>query len=414
MVDVAIIGAGPAGYVAGIRASQLGLNACIIEKEKAGGVCLNVGCIPSKSFIHQAGIFASQKALKQMGIRLDDSGFDFNKVIANSRSAVKTLVNGSAVKTLVNGVERLLRKNKVKLITGTAKIAAKNAIVVDDGTELYAKNIVIATGSRPTQLPGFEFDEKQILSSNGMLKLQKLPENLLILGAGAIGCEFAYIMNCFGVEVLLVEMAEHILPFEDPDTVRVLAKTFADNGIKILTEARAISIEKTSKSVTVTVEEKAGSRKKLKAEMALCVFGRTPNTDNIGLENIGIKTERGYIPIGDYYQTKAKGVFAVGDIITTPQLAHVASKEAEIAIEYIAGHRSIPEIDPDTIVSAVYCEPEIAGFGLQEKEAQDNKIPYKKTVIPFVGVGKAIAIGKTAGLVKILSDPRINEIFDSL
>jgi dihydrolipoamide dehydrogenase len=401
MVDVAIIGAGPAGYVAGIRASQLGLNACIIEKEKVGGVCLNVGCIPSKSFIHQAGIFASQKALKQMGIRLDDSGFDFNKVIANSRSAVKTLVNG---------VERLLRKNKVKLIRGTAKIAAKNAIVTDDGTEVYAKNIVIATGSRPTQLPGFEFDEKQILSSNSMLKIQKLPKNLLILGAGAIGCEFAYIMNSFGVEVQLVEMADQILPFEDPDNVRVLAKTFADSGIQILTEARAISIEKNPKSAAVTVEAKGGSRKKLKAEMALCVFGRTPNTENIGLENIGIKTEMGYIPIGDYYQTKAKGVFAVGDIITTPQLAHVASKEAEIAIEYIAGRRSLPKIDPDTIVSAVYCDPEIAGFGLQEKEAKDNKIPYKKTLIPFVGVGKAIVIGKTAGLVKILSDPRINEI----
>jgi dihydrolipoamide dehydrogenase len=401
MYDVAIIGAGPAGYVAGIRASQLGLKACIIEKENVGGVCLNVGCIPSKSFIHQAGIFASQKALQQMGIRLDDGGFDFNKVVAISRSAVKTLVNG---------VERLLRKNKIKLIRGTAKIAAKNAIVIDDGTEVYAKNIVIATGSRPTQLPGFEFDEKQILSSNGMLKIQKLPENLLILGAGAIGCEFAYIMNSFGVDVQLVEMAEHILPFEDPDTVRVLAKTFADSGIKILTEARAISIGKSSKSVTVIVQGKGGSRRKLKAEMALCVFGRTPNTDNIGLENIGIKTEMGFIPIGDYYRTKAKDVFAVGDIIATPQLAHVASKEAEIAIEHIAGHRTLPKIDHDTIVSAVYCEPEIAGFGLQEKKAKDNKIPYKKTVIPFVGVGKAIAIGKTAGLVKILSDPRINEI----
>ena len=186
MYDVAIIGAGPAGYVAGIRASQLGLNACIIEKDKVGGVCLNVGCIPSKSFIQQAGIFASQKALQQMGIRLNGGRFDFNKVVANSKSAVKTLVNG---------VEHLLRKNNIKLIRGVAKIASKNAIVIDDGTEVFAKNILVATGSRPTRLPGFEFDEKQVLSSNGILKLQKLPKNLLILGAGAIGCEFAYIMN---------------------------------------------------------------------------------------------------------------------------------------------------------------------------------------------------------------------------
>ncbi len=401
MYDVAIIGAGPAGYVAGIRASQLGLNACIIEKDKVGGVCLNVGCIPSKSYIHQAGIFASQNTLSQLGIRLDNSGFDFGKVVSNSRSAVTRLVKG---------VEHLLKKNKVELIRGHAQIASKNSILIDDGKEVNAKHILIATGSRPTKPADIEFDEKQILSSDGILKIRKLPKNLLILGAGPIGCEFAYIMNCFGVDVHLVEMAQQILPLEDADTVRVLTKSFAESGIKILTKTRVISIQKNPRSVTVTVEENGGSRKKLKSEMALCVFGRTPNTDGIGLENIGVKTEMGLIPIREYYQTTIDNIFAVGDIVGTPQLAHVASKEAEIAIEHIAGQETAPGIDPETIVSAVYCEPEVASFGLQEKTAKEKQIDCRKTIVPFVAAGKSITIGKTEGLVKIISDPRTLEI----
>jgi len=401
MYDVAIIGAGPAGYVAGIRASQLGLKACIIEKNKVGGVRLNVGCIPSKSFIHQAGIFASQNTLSQMGIRLDNSGFDFGKVVSNSRSAVNRLVKG---------VEHLLKKNNVEVIRGHAQIASERAIRIDDGKEVNAKHILIATGSRPSRPADIEFDEKRILSSDGILQIRKLPKSLLIMGAGPIGCEFAYIMNSFGVDVHLVEMAPQILPFEDADTVRVLTESFTERGINILTGTRMISIQKSPRTVTVTVEENGGSRKELKSDMALCVIGRTPNTDRIGLEEIGIQTEMGLIPVREYYQTQIENIFAVGDIIATPQLAHVASKEAEIAIEHIAGRETAPGIDPATIVSAVYCEPEVAGFGLQEKTAKEKQIAYNKTIVPFVAAGKAITIGKTERLVKIISDPRTLEI----
>lgn len=399
--DVAIIGAGPGGYVAGIRAAQLGLRACVIEKDKPGGVCLNWGCIPSKNLIHQAALFSSTKELAAMGVRVDVSGLDYGKVNKKSRQAAQRLVKG---------VQYLLKKNKVPLITGTAKISGKNKITLDDGSDIMAENILIATGSRPFTLPGFECDETQVLSSTGILSMTELPRSLVILGGGAIGCEFAYIMNAFGVTVTLVEMVDHLLPFEDEETVKVLAQLFKKKGIDIMTNTRAVSLKKLTDRVVIGVAGKDGNEKSIEAEKALCVFGRTPNTDQLGLESIGLETEKGYIPVGDYCQTRIPGVYAIGDVVNTPLLAHVAAKEGEMAVCHMAGHDTEARIDPHEIPSAIYTEPQIASFGLRESQAREQNIAFKKSIFPYRGVGKAVAIGKPDGLVKVLYHPDTREI----
>ena len=399
--DVIILGAGPGGYAAGIRAARLGLKACVIEKAALGGVCLNWGCIPTKNLIHQAGIFHSRLELEEMGCAVDQERFDYEYVYNQSRKAVRTLVTG---------VEHLLKKNGVEHIRATAKIVFESRVALDDTAEITGKNIIIATGSRPLQIEGFEFDQEQVLSSTGILSLKKLPESLIILGAGPIGCEFAYIMNRFGVQVHLVEMERHILPGEDARVAAVLERSFKESGIEVTVGARANTLEKESGRVTVLLTGKKGGTRRIEAQKALCVFGRTPNTDEIGLENIGLDTEKGFIPVGDYYRTGIEGVYAVGDVVKTPLLAHVASREAEIAVEYIAGLRPQPRIDPDTIPSAVYCEPQVASFGLREEVAKEKSIPYKKVMFPYRGIGKAVAIGRTEGMIKTLHDPETRKI----
>lgn len=401
MYDVIIIGAGPGGYVAAIRAAQLGLKTCVIEKENPGGVCLNVGCIPSKNLISQADTFLSLPALKKLGLKIDKTGFDYSRVQKNSKGAVRRLVKG---------VEFLLQKNKVDMLKGTATLASKNSVKLDDGTEVQGKHIIVATGSRPMEVPGFEFDEKVVLSSTGILSMTSLPKSLIILGGGAIGCEFAYVMTAFGVEVTIIEMMDHLLPFEDEETVAVLEGAFKKMKIKVLTSTRAVGLKKSTGNVEITIKGQDGKEQTLKADKALCVFGRRPNTERIGLENVGIETEKGYIPVGDYGQTKIQTVFAIGDVVSTPLLAHVASREGEIAVEYIAGQKPDPRISLDEIPSAIYCEPQVASFGLNEQQAKSKGVAYNKATFPYQGVGKAVAVGKTQGLVKILTDPESDEI----
>ncbi len=398
--DLVVIGAGPGGYVAAIRASQLGLNTCIIEKDKPGGVCLNWGCIPSKNLIKQAGVYAQRTELKEIGVKIDDSGLDYATVQKKSRQVAEKLNKG---------VEFLLKKNKVTLIQGTGKITGKNSVALEDGTEIHTKHILVATGSRPLEIPGFEADEKQVLSSNGILAMTQLPKSLVILGAGAIGCEFAYIMNAFGVKVTLIEMADHILPFEDKETVSVLEKSFQRKGIVINTGTKALSIKKQAHSVRITTE-KEGTTMTVDAEKTLCVFGRRPNTENIGLETLGIKLSKGYVDVGPYNQTNVSGVYAIGDIVNTPLLAHVASKEGEMAVEHMAGKTGKNGLDLNLIPSAIYCEPQIASFGLNEARAKAQNIPYQKVTFPYQGIGKAVAVGHTEGLVKVLYSPDIKEI----
>jgi len=399
--DVLIIGSGPGGYVAGIRAAQLGLKAAVIERDKVGGVCLNIGCIPSKALIHQAELVRSLPALREMGVAVDTSSLDYKKVFDKSRKAADALSKG---------VQFLLKKNKVELITGDASLTGKNEVTLKDGKKITGKNIIIATGSRPRIIPGFEFDEKQVLSSTGALMLQKLPKKAIILGAGAIGVEFSHIWNSFGVEVHLVEMMDRILPLEDAEAVQVLARSFQKRGIQMSTGTKAVSMKKGSVGVSVELEGKAGARTTVEADLILVVVGRTCNTDGIGLEKVGIAVDKGYIPVGDYNQSKVPGIYAIGDVVSTPLLAHVAFKEGEMVAEHLAGKSPAPRLDPLSIPGATYCEPQVASFGLPEWKAVEKGVAFAKASFPYRGAGKSVAIEQTEGFVKIIYDPKTKEI----
>lgn len=402
--DLLIIGAGPGGYVSAIRASQLGLKVAIVEKEAPGGVCLNWGCIPSKALIHQGEIVRYVDDLKKMGVSIDMSGLDYSKIHKKSRDAASKLSKG---------VQALLKKNKVEYIKGTAVFSGAHEVTVDGEKKISAKNVLIATGSRSREIPGFEFDGKKVLSSRDILGMTTLPKKLVILGAGAIGMEFAYVMSSFGVEVTVVEMLDQILPLEDSEAVDVISKAFKRYGVTTLTGTKAKSLDKSGKGIKLTVEDGQGKEDTLSADIILVAVGRAPNTEGIGLEQIGVTTERGFITVGDYYQTSVPGVYAIGDVVASPLLAHVASKEGEIAVEHIAGLAPEPRIDPLSIPSAVYCEPEIGSFGYTEKRAKEEGIDYEASVFPYRGAGKSVAVEKSEGLVKIIVKKGTREIIGS-
>ncbi|MCK5075282.1 MAG: FAD-dependent oxidoreductase, partial [Calditrichia bacterium] len=290
-------------------------------------------------------------------------------------------------------------------------ITGENEVSLSTGEKLNGKNIMIATGSRPIEIPGFEFDGEKILSSDHALMLEKLPKKAVILGAGAIGAEFSHIWNGFGVEVHLVELLDQVLPLEDTEIAPVVERAFKKRGIKVHTSSKATAVTKNKDGVVVTIEDKNGKTGEIEADVLLVVVGRKPNTENIGLENVGIATERGFIEVKDYYATSVSNIFAIGDVVASPLLAHVASKEAEIAIEFMAGHKTIAKIDPNTIPGAVYCEPQVASFGLTEKQCKEQEIEYKKVTFPYRGAGKSVAIGKSEGMVKVIYNPETKELF---
>lgn len=400
--DVVVIGSGPGGYVSAIRASQLKQKVALVEKGKIGGVCLNIGCIPSKSIISQADIFRSRSKLLVMGVKVDESGFDYENVFNASRKAADTLSKG---------VSYLLKKNGIEVITGTARLASGHEIIINDERKVSAGAIIVATGSRPRELPGFEFDGERILSSDNALMLKKLPKSVLILGSGAIGAEFAHIFNTFGVEVHLVEMMDQVLPMEDGEITAILKRSFTKRGIKIYTSTKALSQKSTADSIDVTLENQAGEQTSISVEKVLVVTGRVPNSGGVGFEEIGIKTENGFVEVGDYYQTSVNSVYAIGDIVQTPLLAHVASKEGETAAEHIAGHNPLhPRINPTETPSAVYCEPQIASFGLTEEQATAKGVAFNKAAFPYRGAGKAVAMEESEGLAKVMTDPSTKEI----
>ena len=398
--DVVVIGSGPGGYVAAIRAAQLGLRAAVVEKDKVGGVCLNVGCIPSKALIHQAGLVRAIPGLEELGVKVDRSGLDYGKAYAKSRKAADTLSRG---------VQFLLKKNGVELIPGAATLAGPNAVSVA-GRTVSAGALVVATGSRPREIPGFPFDGKVVLSSTDALMLQRLPRRVLVLGAGAIGVEFAHVLNAFGVAVHLVEMMDRILPLEDAGTVAVLDTSLRRRGVAITTAAKAVGLATSADGARVTLEDRAGGRTTVEADQVLVVVGRAPNTEGLGLEQAGIGLERGFIPVGDGYRTRVPSVYAIGDVVNTPMLAHVASKEGEIAAEHIAGRPGRPRLDLLSIPSAVYCEPQVASFGLTEEKAKEAGRTFRTAVCPYRGAGKSVAIEATEGQVKLLVDTGSGEI----
>jgi dihydrolipoamide dehydrogenase len=374
--DLCILGAGPGGYVGAIRASQLGMKVAIVEKEKAGGVCLNMGCIPSKALIRQAEIFRDSAELEQMGVTLDYSGFDYSAVQQKSRKAADTLSKGVAY---------LLKKNKVDYVEGTGTLTGAHEITVDGETTLSAEHLLVATGSRPMELPGFEFDGEKVLSSDHALMMTQLPERMLILGGGIIGCEFAHILRSFGTEVRIVEMLEHLLPNEDEEAAAVLARSFKKRRLKSYTSARATSLDRSGNGVRLQVETKKGEET-MEADQLLVSVGRAPNTAGIGLEELGIETEKGFITVGDYYRTSVPSVYA------------------EIAVEHMAGRAEEKRIDPRFIPSAVYTEPQLASFGLTEQQAAGEGYDAASVSFPYKGAGKAVAVGMTDGMVKLIYD----------
>lgn len=399
--DLLVIGAGPGGYVAAIRAAQLGLKAAVIEKDKAGGVCLNVGCIPSKALIHQAEVFQSISGLEELGITVDVQGFDYSKVSAKAEKAANQLSKG---------IQFLLKKNKVDFISAEVVKLKQGELELADGKKLSAKNIIIATGSRARELADFPFDEERILSSTGVLQLERLPESILILGSGAIGVEFAHILSSFGVEVHLVEMLERVLPIEDEELVDVLVKSFKKRGIKMYTSTKALSQQYVDGKTEVLLESKDAQQVTLRVDTVLVSAGRIPNTSDLGLEEAGIKLdEGGFVEVDAYHRSSVPGIYAIGDVVRTPLLAHVASKEGEIAVEHIAG-ASPRVLDMLAVPAATYCEPQLASFGYTEARASEAGIAVKKLVFPYRGIGKAVAVEQSDGMIKILLDAATDEL----
>lgn len=399
--DVVVIGAGPGGYVAAIRASELGLKTAIVEKNRLGGVCLNVGCIPSKSLIHQANIYHSSTYLEGVGVKVDRSGFEYKKVFENSRKAVDTLVRG---------VQYLLKQAHIEVLEGEAKLTAEHEVTINGDRKVTAKNIIIATGSYSREIPGFSFDEKDVLSSTGVLMMQSLPEKMMIIGSGYIGVEFAHIFNAFGVEIHLVEMLENIIPLEDSDISKNLRSSFEKQGIRIYTATKAVSYEKKDGQSVVVLQNADENQSTITVDKIVVAVGRAPNTAGLGLEDVGVTLKNGFIDVGDYYQTSVPSIFAIGDVINTPMLAHVASKEGEIVAERLAGKSGEPRVDHTCIPGAIYCEPQIGSFGYNEQTASEQNIPYKTATYHYKGIGKAVAVDQKNGFLKLLYHPETGEI----
>ncbi|MCH9006636.1 dihydrolipoyl dehydrogenase [candidate division KSB1 bacterium] len=401
--DIAVIGGGPGGYVAAIRASQLGMKACVIEKDRLGGLCLNWGCIPSKALLRSAEVYRLIQEADAYGINVGTVKFDAKKIIKRSRNAAEQLSKGVAF---------LLKKNKVTHVQGAGVIKKPGVVEVSNNgkveTVAGAKHILVATGGFTRSLPGVEIDGKKVISSREALTLDKLPKSIIIIGGGPIGIEFAYFYNAFGVKCTIVEMMPHILPFEDKEIAQTLQRNFKKNKIEILTETRVEGVKTSGKGVTVTVSGKGGE-KKLVGDLTLVAVGFGGLTEGIGLEDIGVQTEKSYIKVNDTYKTNVDGIYAIGDVIGPPLLAHVASAEGIFVVEKLAGHHPVP-IDYGNIPGCTYCQPQVASVGLTEEKAIAAGHKLKIGRFPFRANGKSIAIGDTEGLVKLIFDEKYGEL----
>jgi len=401
-LDILVVGGGPGGYVAAIRASQLGLSTAVVERDRLGGVCLNWGCIPTKALLKNAELYRAFQHADRWGISYKGLTFDFAKIIKRSRDVA--LLNSK-------GVEYLLKKNKIEHIHGSATLAGPGKIEVSsDGKKketLLAKHIILATGARPRSIPGVEIDGKKVIGSAEAMTLTKLPKSMVIIGAGAIGVEFAYFYNAFGTRVTMVEMMPGILPVEDEEISKLLTSNFRKNGIEIITGARVEEV-KTGKDVTVTVSS-ADGKKKLKADVALMAIGVQGNIEKLGLEKTGVKTEKDWIVTDELSRTSVPGVYAIGDVAGPPWLAHVASREGVVCVEAIAGKNPVP-IDYVNVPGCTYCQPQVASIGMTEKRALEEGYEIKIGRYPFTASGKARAIGETDGLVKLIFDAKYGEL----
>lgn len=402
--DLIVIGSGPGGYVAAIRGAQLGLNVAVVEKAELGGICLNWGCIPTKALLKSAQVYNYFKHSEDYGIINEGTVRpDFQKVIARSREVAANMSKG---------IEFLFKKNKITVLRGYAKLAGNNSVNVTDAegkSEVYsASHIIIATGARSKELAGIKQDGKNIIGYREALSLENLPMSMAVIGSGAIGSELAFFYTSMGTEVTLIEYMSEIVPLEDEEVSKQLARSFKKAGIKVMSGTAVKNVEVVDGKCIVNYSDKKGDAA-LECEIVLSAVGVTTNLENLGLEEVGVKTEYSKVLVDEYYRTNVSGIYAIGDIIPGPALAHVASAEAICCVEKIAGHNP-PVIDYSNIPSCVYTTPEIASVGLNEQKLKEKGIEYKVGKFPFIASGKAAAAGNKDGFVKLLFDATTDEL----
>lgn len=399
--DIIVVGSGPGGYVTAIRASQLGFKTAVVEKESLGGVCLNWGCIPTKALIKSAQVFDYLKHASDYGLTVKEYDKDFDAVINRSREVAADMSKG---------VQFLMKKNKIDVLEGHGKVMVGKKVVVARGkteTEYEAKHIIIATGARSRELPNLPQDGKKVIGYRKAMTLDKQPKKLIVVGSGAIGIEFAYFYNAMGTEVTIVEYQNRIVPVEDEEVSKQLERTFKKNGIQILTSAEVTALDTKGKGVKAIVKTQKDELT-LQADIVLSAVGIKTNLEDLGLDDMGIATDRDKILVNDFYQTNQPGYYAIGDITAGPALAHVASAEGIICVEKIAGMEVEP-LNYENIPGCTYCSPEIASVGLTEKQALDKGLDIKIGKFPFSASGKAQASGTSDGFVKVIFDAKYGE-----
>lgn len=403
--DLIVVGSGPGGYVAAIRASQLGLNVAVVERAELGGICLNWGCIPTKSLLKSAQVFEYMKHAGDYGLTVEgEVKPDFEKVVARSRGVAEKMSGG---------IQYLLKKNKIEVINGFGKLAGHKTVEVtaEDGSKSNheAKHIILATGARSRELPNLPQDGKNIIGYRKALTLDKLPESMIVVGSGAIGSEFAYFYSTMGTKVTLVEFLPEILPVEDVEVSKQMGRSFKKNKIKVMTNSTVESVEGSDGDLKVNIKNKKGEIEVHECEIVLSAVGIAPNTENIGLEEVGVATENGRVLVDEYFRTNVEGVYAIGDIVKGPALAHVASAEGICCVEKIAG-MNVESIDYTTIPGCTYTVPEVASMGLTEKAAKEAGYELKIGKFPFSASGKASAAGANEGFVKLVFDAKYGEL----
>ncbi len=403
--DLIVVGSGPGGYVAAIRASQLGMKVAVVERESLGGICLNWGCIPTKALLKSAQVFEYISHAEDYGIKVDKAEADFEGMVKRSRGVADGMSKG---------INFLFRKNKITVLNGHGKLArGKKVEVTDDkgNTTTYAaEHIIIATGGRAKELPNVPIDGKKVIEYRKAMTLDKQPKKMIVVGAGAIGVEFAYFYSSIGTEVTIVEFMEQgLVPREDADVSKELTKIYKKKGIEVLGNTAVESVDTKGRGCTVVVKDrKSGKTQELKCDIVLSAAGVTPNTENIGLEALGIQTDRGIIKVDEYYRTNVAGVYAIGDVVPGAALAHVASAEGIICVEKIAGENPQP-LDYNNIPSCTYCSPEVASVGMTEQAAKEAGYEVKVGKFPFSASGKASAAGAKEGFVKVVFDAKYGE-----
>jgi dihydrolipoamide dehydrogenase len=401
--DVVIIGSGPGGYVAAIRAGQLGLKVAIVERDpKFGGTCLHRGCIPAKALLHAAHLMHQIEHAEEFGIEVKGARLNLEKVQAYK----DRVVNRMAI-----GVQSLLKKNKVTMVQGTGKLRGSKQVEVA-GKEprlLEGRFVLLAAGSAPRTLPNLSLDGKSILCSDDIWTMTQVPKSILIVGGGAIGVECATTFHRFGSEVTLVELLPNLVPLEDEEISAELKKSFTKQGIKSLTQTKVAALEKTRDGVQVRLESTDGKGSEVKVERVLVAVGRGPQTSGLGLEGTRVELDRGYVKVDSYMRTAEPGVYAIGDIVPTPQLAHVASAEGIVAVEHMAGRQPRP-LNYDRTPNCTFCDPQIASIGLTEKKARERGAQLKVSKFPWMAIGKSVILGVTEGFTKVVADARYGEI----